>query len=574
MSLSFFFQRQKDKAAGKEVKPIKTTKAAKRPAPTDDSSSPSSSSDSVRSNSISNKKVKHVRDDYNDGGVVSGFRDMFPFFFSDDDLDGTFGGGGGSGDGFGGMGGIGNDMGGMGGGMTGCAASKRPKVCTPEVSNVRDTSGLRKGDIAYYRKDAGTDVVKILKLHPGPPATPESYTAVVESSWDPIRVGWELNILYLSKKLFLDPPPPIKKPNVNQPVVDQNNLPAADTLAPAAAATTSTMQKTEGGGGFGGSASPMLAKTLRKEAGIIRRIVEMTSVPQTFLLLTTCKELHAAKEDIFGNHKLPMVCYMRKGDGFKLYRAMVGVPISRWWEWLDTSGVQELSLPTSSTDKEILTMFGGMKAIDKVVFDQLGRKVTSLSIWSAIRYQRSDVMGRRFSDLRTLDLSCCINITDASVLEVTRRCSSLQSLNLAGCKNITGASVLELARQCSNLQSLNLYKCIRITEASVVEVARRCSNLHSLNLAGCISITDASVVEVARRCSNLYSLNLAGCLLITDVSVLEVGRGCPSLRSLDLTDSMSMLAVTRPHSMLACKTALRKSHPQLVLIDSSHKENN
>ena len=56
--------------------------------------------------------------------------------------------------------------------------------------------------------------------------------------------------------------------------------------------SSNKVQKTdhEGGVGGGGSASTPLVKTLLKEKGIIRKIVEITSVSQTFRLLMTCKE--------------------------------------------------------------------------------------------------------------------------------------------------------------------------------------------------------------------------------------------------------------------------------------------
>ena len=108
-------------------------------------------------------------------------------------------------------------------------------------------------------------------------------------------------------------------------------------------------QKTDDEGGEPGSSSaPLtLGKALLKETGFLRNLVEMTSVSQTFRLLMTCKELLAAEEEVFDKHKLPVVCDMRRGCmEFKLYRAMVGTPNSRWLKWLDTSGVEELKLPS------------------------------------------------------------------------------------------------------------------------------------------------------------------------------------------------------------------------------------
>ena len=156
---------------------------------------------------------------------------------------------------------------------------------------------------------------------------------------------------------------------------------------------------------------PTLAKVLVHEAAFLRNLVQMTSVSQTFLLLMTCKELHAAEEDVFDKHKLPAVCNMRKGDGAKMYRAMVGTPNSRWmsdysdhpqnqsWlEWLNTSEVKKLTMPYILLDAEMLILFGG----------------------------------NRFSELRTLNLADCRNITDTSLFEVARQCSNLQSLSIGG----------------------------------------------------------------------------------------------------------------------------------------------
>ena len=279
-----------------------------------------------------------------------------------------------------------------------------------------------------------------------------------------------------------------------------------------------------------------LSNVLLKETGITRSIASFASISQisqTFRLLLTCKEMLAAEKEIFQGYRLPTVCDMCNTDWWKIYRLIVRTPNSRWLEWLDTSEVEVLMLPESMTDEEMLIMFSG----------------------------------ERFSELRTLNLHRCDNITDASVLEVARRCSNLQTLDLGswqGNNNITDASVLEVARRCSNLQTLNLWGCSNITDASVLEVARRCSNLQTLNLAGCRNITDASVSEVARRCSNLQTLNLLSCSNITDASVLEVARRCLNLQKFHLSGFWNITA--------ACKNALQQSHPKLLLYDIPYRK--
>ena len=264
--------------------------------------------------------------------------------------------------------------------------------------------------------------------------------------------------------------------------------------------------------------------TLRNK--IVRNIASFALVPATFRLLLTCKEMLVAEEKIFQGLQLPTICDMRRGDGLKMYHLMVSTPNSRWLIWLATSKVKSLLLPRSVTDEEMLIMFGGVG---------------------------------RFSELQTLNLSCCRNITDASLTRVARGWSNLHSLNLAGCSRITDASLTRVARGCPNLQSLNLDSCRNITDASLGEVAFGCLNLQSLVLRYCSRITDASLTRVARGCSNLQSLNLYECNNITGASLAAVGVLCSYLQSLDLRQCFSITSVD--------KNVLRKLHPKLTIRD-------
>ena len=143
--------------------------------------------------------------------------------------------------------------------------------------------------------------------------------------------------------------------------------------------SSSKKQKTDG--------SPLtktLVNVLLKETGIARNLVSFASVPPTFRLLLTCKELHGAAMDIFSNYKLPVVCDMSHewwhlggSVEFKLYRAMVGTLNSRWLMWLDTSEVEELQLPPSVTDENLLIMFCGLttpSCIESCIMPAVGEK--------------------------------------------------------------------------------------------------------------------------------------------------------------------------------------------------------
>jgi len=333
---------------------------------------------------------------------------------------------------------------------------------------------------------------------------------------------------------------------------------------------------------------------------IVRTIAYFASVHQTFRLLLTCKEMLAAEEKIFQGYSLPTVCNMKRSDGLKMYRLMVGTHVaplwvqdiastkcqlcsqsftffvrrhhcrncgflvcndcslnrariptetkavrvcdpclvqmkhgggveSRWLMWLATSKVKELMLPTCMTEAEMLIVFGGGRFSGLRTLDLYGgvgdSPITDASLTE---------VGRRCSNLQSLDLTFCENIIDTGLAEVARGCPNLHNLNLGWCRNITEASLVEVGRRCSNLQSLDLAYCLNITDTGLSAVARGCPNLQTLNIQSCFLITEASLSEVGRRCSNLQSLDLDDCENITDTGLSAVARGCPNLQTLNI----------------------------------------
>jgi hypothetical protein len=282
------------------------------------------------------------------------------------------------------------------------------------------------------------------------------------------------------------------------------------------------------------TAAPNLITVLFRKGGgfsieIVRTITALLTFKKMSSLVSITKEAYEAKLILF---KAPKEWV--DGDEVRMmFRAMLGTAETRWNLRIDTSPVETLML--------------GVKRY----FD---RNRTNVVTGAWLRFLEK----KKFPNLNSLCFNWCINITDASLVEVIQRYLNLQTLNLDGCGNITDASVMEVARECSNLQTLSLSGS-NITDASVMEVARRCSNLQTLNLRYCMNITDTSVMEVARRCSNLRTLNLGACSKITDASVMELARRCSKLQTLDLEFCDNFTS--------ACKNSLRQSHPQLELDD-------
>ena len=364
-------------------------------------------------------------------------------------------------------------------------------------------------------------------------------------------------------------------------------------------------QKTDDdGGGGGGSAPTTLAHVLLILKFLPRKffhnLVSFTSVPQTSRLLTTCTELYNAEEVIL--QRLPTVCDMRsncvrEGNKFKLFHAMVATPNSRWLEWLDTSGVEKLILPSKVTDEEMLIMFGvSFKLIPMII--KLGAMTTLLRKARTLRYsvkgESVDVESKTAEDL--IALGALILVTEQDqVIEgmdvVWKRGTGLftaedlinypelypeeeppmEAGTFVATTVVEKNQTYEYDKDSVKLPEQGyamimngngdndpygtfddhvrtngcfyrygtfpqLPKIPKIPKQS--ESGKRFSELRTLDLKGdhwgCRNITDASLREVARRCSNLQKLDLEFCLNITDGSVSEVARECSNLQSLNL----------------------------------------
>ena len=177
----------------------------------------------------------------------------------------------------------------------------------------------------------------------------------------------------------------------------------------------------------------------------IKKLVELLTIEKMSSLLTTCKEIYQAAEIIL--YYAPKV-WDNDTEVRKMFVAMTEVQNSRWMtSWIDTKKVEQMALGSNSSSQ-----------YKSVVTDE--------------RFKR--FIGQ-FPRLTSINLSCCDEITDASIIEIAKGCSQLTSINLYNCRKITDASVIEIAKGCSQLTSINLNDC-NITDASVIEIAKNVHN--------------------------------------------------------------------------------------------------
>lgn len=170
------------------------------------------------------------------------------------------------------------------------------------------------------------------------------------------------------------------------------------------------------------------------------------------------------------------------------------------------------------------------------------RKITNAAFSGSVAMVGSsavpDVSFARMYNLRSLDLTRCVSVSDAALQELARFCPELHALILHSCEEITDRGILALAERCTNLATLSVAKCKQLTDRSLTAIIRaNASRLQSLNLDSCHLITDETVMCLAlNHCTNMLELDLSSCDAISDEAVLHLLQTCDKLESLSLEE--------------------------------------
>ncbi|XP_058729744.1 uncharacterized protein LOC131601853 [Vicia villosa] len=212
-------------------------------------------------------------------------------------------------------------------------------------------------------------------------------------------------------------------------------------------------------------------------------------------------------------------------------------------------------------------------------------------------------------DLMSIDLSECKRLTESALFALVSNCpslieikmqwtsigkeivrnsnssmdcivnSQLKSLYLAHCQELTDETIIRLSSILSNLQLLDLNSCRLISDESICQVLRRFCNIRHLNLANCsrvkllvgmnfellklevlnlsyTAVHDEALYAISKGCRGLLQLNLKNCLYVTCKGVKYVVENCTQLREINLQNCDKVHG--NVSSMLLSSPSLRK----------------
>ena len=115
------------------------------------------------------------------------------------------------------------------------------------------------------------------------------------------------------------------------------------------------------------------------------------------------------------------------------------------------------------------------------------------------------------NNIQILMLHKCNNLTDTSLLSISKNCKFLKILFLIFSSKITDASILAISENCLFLENLNVDNLFLLTNQSIFSLAKYSKYLLSLNIRNCIEINDDSIIELVKKCIYLNRLIIYGC---------------------------------------------------------------
>lgn len=122
-------------------------------------------------------------------------------------------------------------------------------------------------------------------------------------------------------------------------------------------------------------------------------------------------------------------------------------------------------------------------------------------------------------------------INDTHIFQLSEK---ITKININYCQNVTDSSLIHISKTCINLTHLDLYVMPNLTDEGLMPIIKNCRQITHLNLSGCKHFTHAALSLIPSYLSELEEINLTRCIGTRDCFLNELVVKCSKLRYLNL----------------------------------------
>lgn len=184
------------------------------------------------------------------------------------------------------------------------------------------------------------------------------------------------------------------------------------------------------------------------------------------------------------------------------------------------------------TDPALAQLVRGLPRLEVLEMDSLPL-VTSVAVRDIWLFARG---------LKRWTMSGCVQVTDSGFPWVPEReqLRSMEDREAASGKPRTWLEslpplVLPGTHKLNELRMLDLSHCVKLTDSAMLGIIAYAPHIQHLNLAGCIELSDRAIHAVCALGNHLAAVDIGGLGRVTDEGAFALATSCRRLQSVDIS---------------------------------------
>ncbi|XP_075692923.1 F-box/LRR-repeat protein 17 isoform X2 [Rhinoderma darwinii] len=169
------------------------------------------------------------------------------------------------------------------------------------------------------------------------------------------------------------------------------------------------------------------------------------------------------------------------------------------------------------------------------IFSHLSLNERCLSVSLVCKYWRDLLLDFQF--WKQLDLSSRSQVKDEILEKIASRFWNITELNISDCLNVTDAGIGMLATKCSGLVKYIAYRCKQLSDLSLISLATHCTSLQKVHVGNQDRLTDEAIKQLGTRCKDLRDIHFGQCYKISDEGMVILAKGCPKLKKIYMQEN-------------------------------------